>query len=73
MSDIFVSYAKEDRDRVEPLARALTTHGWDVFWDRAIPTGKLGGETAAPPITFAIDGRQVIALAVGRAMFVFEL
>ena len=33
----------------------------------------LGGETAAPPITFAIDGRQVIALAVGRAMFVFEL
>jgi len=33
----------------------------------------LGGETAAAPITFTVDGRQVIALAVGRAMFVFEL
>ena len=40
MSDIFVSYAKEDRNRVEPLARALASLGWDVFWDRTIPTGK---------------------------------
>jgi alcohol dehydrogenase (cytochrome c) len=33
----------------------------------------LGGETLAAPITFAVDGRQVIALAAGRAMFVFGL
>ena len=33
----------------------------------------LGGETVAAPITFTVDGRQVIALAVGRAMFMFEL
>jgi hypothetical protein len=40
MSDIFISYAREDLDRVAPLAQALTTQGWDVFWDRTIPTGK---------------------------------
>jgi alcohol dehydrogenase (cytochrome c) len=32
----------------------------------------LGGNTFAPPISFTIDGRQVIAIAAGRAMFVFE-
>jgi len=33
----------------------------------------LGGNTAAAPISFAIDGRQVIAVAAGRALFVFGL
>jgi alcohol dehydrogenase (cytochrome c) len=33
----------------------------------------LGGETVAAPITFTVDGHQVIAMAVGRAMFMFEL
>src|SRR5262245_15405266 len=40
MSDIFISYAEEDRDRVALLVQALVTQGWDVFWDRKIPTGK---------------------------------
>lgn len=39
MSDIFLSYAKEDRDRVEILATALESTGWSVFWDRTIPPG----------------------------------
>ena len=39
MSDIFISYAREDRDRVHVLARALESHGWSVFWDRQIPPG----------------------------------
>ncbi len=33
----------------------------------------LGGVTKAPPISFAIDGHQVIAVAAGRALFVLGL
>ncbi|RJQ46102.1 MAG: toll/interleukin-1 receptor domain-containing protein [Nitrospiraceae bacterium] len=40
MSDIFISYASEDRERIQPLVRALEQAGWSVFWDRTIPTGK---------------------------------
>ncbi len=49
MSDIFLSYASADRDRVRPFVNALQKTGWTVFWDRTIPTGKtwrhvIGGE-----------------------------
>ena len=37
--DIFISYAREDRERVAPLADALAERGWSVFWDRNIPAG----------------------------------
>ncbi len=37
MSDIFLSYASEDRERVRPLAEALSRQGWAVWWDRIIP------------------------------------
>ena len=40
MSDIFVSYASEDRERIMPLVRVLEKSGWSVFWDRTIPAGK---------------------------------
>jgi len=40
MADIFISYASEDRSRVEQLAKALEDQGWSVFWDRTIPAGK---------------------------------
>jgi alcohol dehydrogenase (cytochrome c) len=33
----------------------------------------LGGSTAAAPISFRLDGRQAIAVEVGRALFVFGL
>ncbi|MCP4200879.1 MAG: TIR domain-containing protein [bacterium] len=39
MSDIFISYAKEDRGRARVLAAALEGSGWSVFWDRTIPPG----------------------------------
>jgi len=40
MSDIFISYASEDVDRVRPLVSALENTAWSVFWDRTIPAGK---------------------------------
>jgi anti-anti-sigma factor len=40
MSDIFISYANEDQDRVAPIIKALETHGWAIWWDRRILPGK---------------------------------
>ena len=40
MSDIFISYAKEDREWVISLADVLRQQGWTVWWDRSIPFGQ---------------------------------
>lgn len=40
MTDIFISYAHEDAERIQPLVRALENQDWLVFWDRRIPTGQ---------------------------------
>ncbi len=37
---------------------------WRVF---------LGGDTRAAPISFTVDGRQVVAVSVGRGLFLFGL
>ena len=39
MSDIFISYKREDEDRAATLLNALTRAGLDVWWDRGIPGG----------------------------------
>ncbi len=39
MSDIFLSYAREDRERVRPLVEALQAAGWSVWWDFRIRAG----------------------------------
>ncbi len=40
MTDIFISYKKEDVARVEPIARALANAGYEVWWDHRIPPGR---------------------------------
>lgn len=40
MHDIFLSYAKEDKNFVILLSNALKKEGFDVWWDIEIPTGK---------------------------------
>src|SRR5207249_8981693 len=40
MSDIFLSYATEDRARTRILVEGLESRGWSVWWDRTIPPGQ---------------------------------
>jgi hypothetical protein len=40
MSDIFLSYAAEDRDRARAVVQALELCGWSVWWDRDIGAGQ---------------------------------
>jgi TIR domain len=40
MTDVFISYASEDRERAAELACALEARGWSVWWDRKIITGQ---------------------------------
>jgi tetratricopeptide (TPR) repeat protein len=40
MADIFISYASEDRARVRPLAEALQSRGFNVWWDRSLAAGQ---------------------------------
>ena len=39
MTDIFISYAKDDRPVAKNLAASLHEDGWEVFWDRQIEVG----------------------------------
>ena len=40
MTDVFISYASEDRERALTLANALAGCGWSVWWDRKIIAGQ---------------------------------
>src|SRR5687768_10413464 len=53
MSDIFISYAREDKSRVQTLAKALQDSGWSVWWDPHIPTGKRFDEVIEQAISAA--------------------
>jgi hypothetical protein len=39
VTDVFLSYANEDRERAATLARSLEAAGWSVWWDRKIVAG----------------------------------
>ncbi len=41
MTDIFISYASQDRERIRPLVAALERRGWTVWWDRTILAGRV--------------------------------
>src|SRR5213593_3310318 len=40
MADIFLSYAKENRESARSIAALLESAGWTVWWDRRIPAGR---------------------------------
>ncbi len=39
MADVFVSYSSQDRLRIKPLAEALESRGFSVWWDRSLGAG----------------------------------
>jgi len=39
MADVFISYARPDRERIEHLAQALKSRGYSLWWDRQIGGG----------------------------------
>jgi hypothetical protein len=40
MVDVFISYAREDRERTGRLVDALASEGLDVWWDNRIAAGE---------------------------------
>jgi TIR domain len=45
VTDIFISYASEDRERAGKLAEAFGAMGWSVWWDRRIIVGQAYDQT----------------------------
>ena len=41
MADVFVSYARTDKERVAPIVAAIEAKGWSVWWDPEIAAGQL--------------------------------
>ena len=39
MTDVFVSYSRQDRARVTELVAAIEAAGFSVWWDKAISAG----------------------------------
>ena len=39
MADVFVSYARADREIVRPIVTLLEAQGWSVWWDTRIGGG----------------------------------
>jgi hypothetical protein len=40
VSDIFLSYSREDWERATKIAKTFEMHGYSVWWDQNIPPGK---------------------------------
>ncbi|NOX81415.1 MAG: toll/interleukin-1 receptor domain-containing protein, partial [Alphaproteobacteria bacterium] len=59
MADIFISYARADRDRIEKLAAALEAQGYSVWWDRHI----VGGAEFSEEIERALDAAAIVIVA----------
>lgn len=53
MSDIFISYAREDRPNAERLARVFERQGWSVWWDKVIPPGRRFGDVIGEQLASA--------------------
>jgi TIR domain-containing protein len=59
VSDVFISYAREDRQTASTLAALLSRAGYDIFWDRDLLSGS--------------DFEQVIEVELAQAKAVVVL
>jgi hypothetical protein len=53
MSDVFISYAREDREKAESLARAFEEQKWNIWWDKVIPPGRKYADVIAEELASA--------------------
>jgi TIR domain len=59
MASVFLSYSRDDIERIRPLAEALEKAGHDVWWDRQIA----GGEEFSGVIEQALESAEVVVVA----------
>ena len=58
MVDVFVSYSREDHNRVTPIVAAMGERGWQVWWDERLTPGPRFDEE----IEKALDAAKVVVL-----------
>ena len=62
MADIFLSYASEDRELIEPLVEILEEKGWTLWWDREL----IAGPDFAQKIQENLDQARCVVVAWSR-------
>jgi tetratricopeptide (TPR) repeat protein len=65
MSDIFISYARENREQAELLAGIFEQQNWSVWWDKVIPPGRkyadvIGAELASAKAVVVLWSRASV-------------
>ncbi len=58
MADVFLSYAREDRDTASRLVTALQATGWSVWWDARITAG----QEFPPAIRGALEAARCVVV-----------
>ena len=58
MTDIFLSYARKNRDRVSEIADGFTNGGYDLWWDTALRAG----DNYAIKIEKALDATKSVVV-----------
>lgn len=53
MADVFVSYSREDRERLESLIALLEQQGWSVWWDERLLSGSIFANDIEAALTAA--------------------
>ena len=51
---VFLSYAREDRERARIVASALEAEGWSVWWDRKLAAGQIFDRTIEEQLDIAV-------------------
>lgn len=61
-ADIFISYARKDRDRVRPIAEELARLGYAIWWD----TGLVAGEDFHERIEEMLERARIVVVVWSR-------
>ena len=64
MTDIFISYCREDQARVLPISEALKAMGWSVFMDVNIQTGERWDQVIDPDHQIAKNNLKALGVDV---------